>query len=143
MSSAAPLIDSTVEREGVERLVPRGQAPLIRQVAGVDRPDPTAVLPPNQPLSLPGTLPTPSRPPAWSDPPAASRPAVADAACIGALTAIAAVLSTRLWLGLSIAGAFVLAVLTIGDATPAKIAMLGVYAALTVLPVAYLEYRRG
>lgn len=81
--------------------------------------------------------PTPSLP---QTPP---RPALADTAAIGALVAIAAILGTRLWLGLSIAGAFVLALLTIPDATPGKIAMLAVYGVLTVLPCAYLDLRRG
>lgn len=95
---------------------------------------PTALTPPPHPL---GISPQPQ-----SHPTSHTRPALADTAAIGALVAISAILGTRLWLGLSIAGAFVLALLTIPDATPAKIVMLAVYGVLTVLPCAYLDLNR-
>ena len=134
MSSVASQTGSTVEREGVERLVPRSRTEGVRQVAGAD---PAPLQSPPHPL---GAVETPRPAPTTIQP---SRPALADTAAIGALVAIAAILGTRLWLGLSIAGAFVLALLTIPDATPGKIAMLGVYGVLTVLPCAYLDLRRG
>lgn len=139
MSSAASQTDSTVEREGVERLVPRSRVEGVRQVAG----EAPAPLPPPAP---PMALTPPPHPlgisPQLSQPTSPTRLALADTAAIGSLVAIATILGTRLWLGLSIAGAFALALLTIPDATPAKIVMLAVYGVLTVLPCAYLDLNR-
>jgi hypothetical protein len=132
MSSAASQTDSTVERDGVERLVPRSRTEGVRQVAG------PALSPPPHPMGE--VTGTPVQP---LSPTTTPRPALADTAAIGALTAIAAILGTRLWLGLSILGAFWLAFLAIPEATPSKIALLVAYAALTVLPCAWLDWHKA
>lgn len=120
MSSAASDKDIFVEREAVVALAPR-------------RPAPTAVAPepaPAPPVSAPVAAPPPR----------------ADSAFIGVLAALATLLAARLLLLLSIAGAFVLALLAVRAESNGALAVLVAFCLLTVIPVVVLDvitHRRG
>jgi hypothetical protein len=88
--------------------------------------------------------------PAPPDPPpapvVAPPPPRADNAFVGVLAALASLLAARLLLLLSIAGAFVLAVMAVRDGSYIGLAVLVAYCSLTLLPLVWLDvvtHRRG
>ena len=122
MNSAGSGVDTPlVDRESVVPLPPR-------------RPAQTAPVPQNEdyPVFQPHQL-----------PPAAPARSAADRAFVGTLTAIAAILGSRLLLLLAVAGSFVLA-FRAGDNT--GLMVLIAYCVLTVIPLVALDveaHRRG
>jgi len=57
------------------------------------------------------------------------------------IRAISAILAIRLFLLLSVAGAFVLAFMAMADTTSHSIWVLAVYCVLTVLPLVFLSFK--
>lgn len=123
MSSAAQETASTVEREDVVRVLP---------------PRPRMAAPPVAPDPLPQPVAVAQPPP----PPPVPQSHNADRAFVGVLAAIAAILSQRLLLLLSVCFGFVLAVLAINRGGYIPLAALTAYCALTVLPLVWLDARR-
>lgn len=120
MSSQSSEVPMSVERDGVVPL-PR------RPTAVVTEPAPAPAAPIPQPVAV-------------------APPAQADRAFVGVLSALAALLAARLLLLLSIAGAFVLALLTVRAESYLGLAVLSAFCALTVIPMTYLDvvtHRRG
>lgn len=74
-------------------------------------------------------------------PPQPPAPSRADSAAVGMLTALASVLAARLLLLLSVVFGFVLALYAMHEQSWASLAILGVYACLTVLPLVYLDLK--
>lgn len=62
---------------------------------------------------------------------------------IHAYTALGYALSARALLLLALVGAFILAILTARQPTYFSLALLTIYCAFTVVPIAYLEVRKG
>lgn len=75
-------------------------------------------------------------------PPAERQPSILSVT-VAAFTALGYALSARALLLLSLIGAFVLAMRVIDNQTPLALGTLVAYGALTVLPFAYLEVRKG
>ena len=121
--SQRPDRSSSVEHEGV--------VPLLRRTAPMEQPE----TPP-----FPGftgySEPLQQAPAPQIAPPPAVQPARADRAFVGTLSAIAAVLASRLLLFVSVIGAFVLAVRA--DGNPGLYVMIA-YSVLTVLPLVVLD----
>lgn len=95
-----------------------------------------------QPRRAPATAPEPSP----SAPVATAPPPRSDHAFVGVLAALASLLAARLLLLLSIAGAFVLAVMAVRDGSYIGLAVLVAYCSLTLLPLVWLDvvtHRRG
>lgn len=119
MSSAASEQDTLVERESVVAL-PRRVPTAVAQPEPVRDPAPLAVQAPPPPK--------------------------ADHAFVGVLAALASLLAARLLLLLSIAGAFVLALLATRSESYPGLAILVAFCLLTVVPLTYLDvvtHRRG
>lgn len=89
--------------------------------------------------TAPGIEPLPPPPPV---PPRIVAPSRADMAFIGTLSAIGAVLATRLLLLLAIAGAFSLAVMAIRDGSWQSVGVVIAFAVLVVLPVTGIEIKQ-
>lgn len=123
MNSHALEQDTLVEREAVVPLAPR-RAPMAVPDAVVASPEPA-------PPVVVQPLPSPPK---------------ADQAFVGVLSALTALLAARLLLLLSIAGAFVLAVMAARSESYLALAVMVAFCCLTTVPLTFLDvitHRRG